>query len=166
MTSTSALLPGTTGYTKTKPATVGAYYVRGFRRSEPDSRPALVEVVLAGDVLVCNLNELNTDDEPKGWWEVEKLSADFEWLGPLVLQSVNQRAEQARRDGLYYGLLPDNLESHQGTWLQALERLIELEAPGVVGGPDDRGFWEHELRAMQSMYADLQRLKALDSEAS
>ncbi|WP_213664160.1 hypothetical protein [Stutzerimonas stutzeri] len=166
MTSPSALLPGTTGYTKTKPATAGAYYVRCFRRGEPDSRPALVEVVLAGDGLVCNLNELNTDDEPAGWCEVEKLSTEFEWLGPLVLQSANQRAELARRDGLYYGLLPDNLESHQSTWLQALARLIDLEAPGVIGGPNDRSFWEHELRAMQDMYADLQRLKALDGEAS
>lgn len=166
MTATNALLTASSGWTKTKPAAAGAYYVRGFRHGEPDSRPALVEVALAGEILVCNLNELNTDDEPAGWWEVEKLSAEFEWLGPLVLQSTDQRAEQARRDGLYYGLLPDNLESHQGTWLQAFARLIELEAPGVVGGPDDRGFWEHERRAMEAMYADLQRLKALETQAN
>lgn len=50
--------------------------------------------------------------------------------------------------------LPDNLESHQHTWLGALKRLIELEPE-----PDSKSFWEHELRAMTAMYADLERIK-------
>lgn len=164
MSTTTSLLSTVCGWTSIKPATAGAYYVRGFRRGEPDSRPALVEVVLADGKLVCNLNEQNTDDAPAGWQAVGNLSPDFEWQGPLVLHSVDPDADQARRDGLYYGLLPDNLESHQRTWLQALERLIELEKPGVVGGPDDRALWEHEHRAMLTMYADLQRLKQLQPQ--
>lgn len=161
MSATPSVLPPTSGWTSTKPTIAGAYYVRGFRRGEPDSRPALVEVDLDDGKLVCNLNEQNTGDSPAGWLEVSELSTGFEWQGPLVLQATDPQVEQARRDGLYYGLLPDNLESHQGTWLKALERLIELEKPGVAGGPGDRGFWEHEHRAMLKMYADLERLKQL-----
>lgn len=161
MTAPTSLPTSAPSWTKSKPANTGAYYVRGIRRGEPDSRPALVEVELVEGKLVCNINKQNTDDAPAGWQEVGNLSPDFEWQGPLVLQKGNPDADQALRDGLYYGLLPDNLESHQNTWLQALERLIELEKPGVVGGPDDRAFWEHEHRAMLTMYADLQRLKLL-----
>lgn len=161
MSAPTARQTATPGWSKTKPITAGAYYVRGFRVGETESRPALVEIEVADGKLVCNLNETNTADVPAGWRELSILSPEFEWQGPLALQSTDTDAAQARRDGLYYGLLPDNLESHQGTWLQALERLIELEKPGVKGGPDDRSFWEHELRAMLAMYADLQRLQHL-----
>lgn len=47
MSTTTPLLSTVCGWTSIKPATAGTYYVRGFRRGEPDSRPALVEVVLA-----------------------------------------------------------------------------------------------------------------------
>lgn len=157
-------LQSSASWTQARPVTAGAYYVRGFRRGEPASRPALVEVEVVDGKLVCNINAQNTDDAPAGWQAVGNLSPDFEWQGPLVPHSADPDADKARRDGLYYGLLPDNLESHQRTWLQALERLIELENPGVVGGPDDRAFWEHEHRAMLTMYADLQRLKQLQPQ--
>ena len=152
------------GWTAAKPLSAGAYYLRGFRRGELDSRPALVEVEIADGKLVCNLNAQNTDDGIAGWKQLSDLAPDFEWLGPLQIQGIERQAEQARRDGLYFGLLPDNLESHKGAWLMALERLIELEKPGVEGGPDDRGFWVHEQRAMVVMYDDLQRLMQLQPQ--
>lgn len=57
-------------------------------------------------------------------------------------------------------VLPDNLVSHRGTWLQALERLIELEPETTTGEVDDKSYWRHELQAMRDMYADLERLTA------
>lgn len=50
---------------------------------------------------------------------------------------------------------PDNLRSHRDSWQRALAQLIELEPH-----PADREYWEHELRAMQAMYLDLDRLTA------
>lgn len=55
---------------------------------------------------------------------------------------------------------PENLESHRITWLQAMERLVELEPPALPGDTDDRAFWQHELAAMRVMYADLDKQKA------
>jgi hypothetical protein len=55
---------------------------------------------------------------------------------------------------------PENLESHRVTWLQALERLVQLEPPALPGDTDDRTFWQHELAAMRVMYADLDKQKA------
>jgi|SRR5215217_4333076 len=60
-------------------------------------------------------------------------------------------------------VLPDNLESHRGTWLDAFDRLIELEP--TSSDPESchygqRELWQHERKAMLAMYADLDRLKA------
>lgn len=68
-----------------KPAVPGAYWVRGFRIGEADSRPALVEVASdeAGR-LVCNMNDSNTNDQICEWSWVEDLAERFEWCGPLL----------------------------------------------------------------------------------
>lgn len=57
-------------------------------------------------------------------------------------------------------VLPDNLVSHRNTWLQAMERLVELEPESHAPDEDEKGFWRHELKAMQDMYADLDKLTA------
>jgi len=58
-------------------------------------------------------------------------------------------------------VMPDNLLSHRVTWRQALARLIELEdVADPETGRDDKAYWQHELRAFDDMYADLDRLKA------
>lgn len=78
-------------WTKNKPTAPGAYYVRGFRLGEKESRPALVEVVR--DVketgnLVCNLNKNNANDKTLDWLFVEEMADHFEWLGPLFTKPV------------------------------------------------------------------------------
>lgn len=55
-------------------------------------------------------------------------------------------------------VLPDNLLSHRNTWLQAMERLVELEPESCAPDEDEKGFWRHELEAMRDMYTDLDRL--------
>lgn len=51
---------------------------------------------------------------------------------------------------------PDNLRSHRGSWISALERLVELEPRQASPDAEDtRGYWQHELRALTAMYADL-----------
>ena len=68
-----------------KPAHPGAYWVRGFRLGEPDSRPALVEVTRnEAGTLLCNINDSNTNDDTREWSFVEDLSERFEWSGPLL----------------------------------------------------------------------------------
>jgi hypothetical protein len=56
--------------------------------------------------------------------------------------------------------LPDNLESHRNTWIQAMERLVELEPESCAPDEDEKGFWRHELQAMRDMYTDLDKLQA------
>lgn len=73
-------------WTTKKPSVPGAYYVRGFRLGEKESRPALVEVEIDKDetgTLVCNLHQCNSHDEPYEWSFVEEMAERFEWLGPL-----------------------------------------------------------------------------------
>ena len=59
--------------------------------------------------------------------------------------------------------LPDNLLSHRRTWIQALERLVELEPETSMPDVDEKGFWQHELKAMHDMYADLDRMKVVNA---
>lgn len=56
-----------------------------------------------------------------------------------------------------YTRLPDNLETHQHSWKEAILRVIELEI-----NKEDKLYWEHELKAMQDMYDDLKLLKSGD----
>lgn len=72
-----------TEWSKSKPTEPGAYYVRGFRLFEPDSRPALVEVEIDDGKLCCNLHESNSKDDFRQWDLLQSLSEGFEWLGPL-----------------------------------------------------------------------------------
>ena len=60
-------------------------------------------------------------------------------------------------------VMPDNLISHRNSWLQAMERLVALEAEAspATHDSDDAGYWEHELKAMRAMYADLDRLNGV-----
>lgn len=59
--------------------------------------------------------------------------------------------------------MPDNLVSHRNSWLQAMERLVALEAEATPAthDSDEAGYWEHELKAMRAMYADLDRLNGV-----
>lgn len=83
------LIAKPTGWTKQKPTTSGAYWVRGFRLGEPDSRPALVEVARDEDgALLCNMNEHNTNDETHQWSHVEDMADRFEWCGPLGVSAA------------------------------------------------------------------------------
>lgn len=87
-----AITPGQQAlqWTHAKPAVPGAYWVRGFRLGEPDSRPALVEVTHNDDgALLCNINEHNTNDETHQWSHVEDLAERFEWFGPLVITGAH-----------------------------------------------------------------------------
>jgi len=85
-------------WTNAKPTVPGAYWVRGFRIWEPDSRAALVEVAINdGGTLLCNINDSNTNDQTREWSWVEDLAERFEWLGPLgvtvaVESSTRERA--------------------------------------------------------------------------
>ncbi|MDP2747981.1 hypothetical protein [Pseudomonas sp.] len=71
-------------WTHAKPTVPGAYWVRGFRIGESDSRPALVEVAIdEAGTLLCNMNDSNTNDQTREWSWVEDLAERFEWCGPL-----------------------------------------------------------------------------------
>jgi hypothetical protein len=75
-------------WTHAKPTVSGAYWVRGFRIGEPDSRPALVEVAIDEDgTLLCNMNDSNTNDQTREWSWVEDLAERFEWCGPLQAET-------------------------------------------------------------------------------
>lgn len=84
-------------WTHAKPAVPGAYWVRGFRIGEADTRPALVEVDRndAG-TLVCNMNDSNTNDQLCEWSWVEDLAERFEWLGPLGLTVAGESSTRER----------------------------------------------------------------------
>lgn len=94
----------------------------------------------------------------------EKLrKGQIEFAGELqnLQQSIDtlQMANQVLRDerAAYRALphtLPDNLVSHRRAWISALERLCELEDM-VSADKDQVSYWQHELAAMHTMYADL-----------
>lgn len=80
-----------------KPSVPGAYWVRGFRIGEPDSRPALVEVTHNEEgELLCNVNEHNTNDETHQWSHVEDMADRFEWFGPLGVKTSMERSTGER----------------------------------------------------------------------
>lgn len=84
-------------WTHTKPTVPGAYWVRGFRIGEPDSRPALVEVAInENGTLLCNINDSNTNDQTREWSWVEDLAERFEWLGPLGLTVAGESSTRER----------------------------------------------------------------------
>lgn len=60
-------------------------------------------------------------------------------------------------------VMPDNLLSHRESWLQAMERLVALEAEATppTHDSDEPGYWERELKAMRDMYADFDRLNGV-----
>jgi hypothetical protein len=78
-------------WSKTKPTTEGAYYVRGFAIGQDE---ALVQVRIhrfdgePAPELVCNIHESTSNDDMDDWWPMVDLSDDFEWLGPLVAAPV------------------------------------------------------------------------------
>lgn len=78
-------------WSKTKPTTEGAYYVRGFAIGQD---VALVQVRMhrfdgePAPELVCNIHESTSNEDMDDWWPMVDLSDDFEWLGPLVAAPV------------------------------------------------------------------------------
>ena len=77
--------PKSAGWTHEKPSQPGAYYVRGFRLGEDDSRPALVEVDHGQQgQLVCNIHDGNSNDDLREWSYLDDFADRFEWLGPLA----------------------------------------------------------------------------------
>lgn len=66
------------------------------------------------------------------------------WDIPLLAVSVRAMAARLKSG---HGF-PDNLLSHRRTWLQAMDRLIELEPESYAADMDEKGFWQHEKRAM------------------
>jgi len=62
-------------------------------------------------------------------------------------------------------VLPENLLSHRDSWLCAMDRLIELEPISHEPDSDQRGFWEHERKAIHDMYACLDATAALNGPA-
>ena len=71
-------------WTKRKPKVPGAYYIRGWEFADP-YKIALVEVRTGNTKtsLLCNLGSKNTEKFAARAKKVSRLSANFEWLGPL-----------------------------------------------------------------------------------
>lgn len=67
-------------WTHEKPTQPGAYWIRGNLLQED----VLVQVKVVNGVLSCNLHQVNSDPGLDFGFTIEKLSDDFEWLGPLA----------------------------------------------------------------------------------
>jgi hypothetical protein len=95
-------------WTHAKPTGPGAYWVRGFRIGEPNSRPALVEVARNDDgTLVCNMNDSNTNDQLCEWSFVEDLAERFEWFGPLSASRPEEQRLVGYLDSAYVQMLQE-----------------------------------------------------------
>ncbi|MGE6322979.1 hypothetical protein ACQKEF_22370 [Pseudomonas oryzihabitans] len=101
----------------------------------------------------------SSDHEGVGRVDGERLAraSDGHYLDPFV-----QGLWVGNRRGAFLCPLvvpaaePDNLRSHRGSWISALERLVELEPRQASPDAEDtRAYWQHELRALTAMYADL-----------
>jgi hypothetical protein len=94
------LIAQPSGWTQDKPTAPGAYWVRGYRLGEPDSRPALVEVTHNDDgKLLCNLHEHNSNDETHQWSFVADFAERFEWFGPLGVTAESAHLVEAESPG-------------------------------------------------------------------
>jgi len=54
--------------------------------------------------------------------------------------------------------LPHDFLTHRNAWRQAFERLIELEPESHLPDQDEKGFWKHELNALDVAYRELDLL--------
>ncbi|MDD1012211.1 hypothetical protein [Pseudomonas rubra] len=100
-------------WSKDKPETPGAYWIRGFNLSGEFNEAALVQVARDEDAncLMVNLHQSTTERDTGYWYEVDDINAEFEWSGPLYLHpptsdgfSAGDMADQgakafAARDG-------------------------------------------------------------------
>ncbi|MEG0966731.1 MAG: hypothetical protein RSG92_15285 [Pseudomonas sp.] len=81
-------------WSKTKPTTEGAYYVRGFNLFQLVQYEALVQVRThhfdgeSAPELVCNIHESTSNAGMDDWSPMIDMSEDFEWLGPLAAAPV------------------------------------------------------------------------------
>jgi|GEM_PF-2687343 len=79
------------GWTKAKPTTPGAYWIRG-NLLQAD---ALIQVKLDEGTLMCNLHMVTTEPDFEWGYTIEQLSDDFEWLGPLVVPAQTEQQSSA-----------------------------------------------------------------------
>lgn len=75
-------------------------------------------------------------------------------------------ARTATAEPVAYRGMPNDFITHQDTWRQALERLIELEPESVEGQVDDKAFWRHELAAFDRAYAELEVARTAPAEGT
>lgn len=123
--------------------------------------PVRREVVLASDVEALEDVKLAYDDalgvSNEQGYACMTVADCMRHTGEELSQPKSRLNSSAVSAGV---VLPDNLLSHRATWRLAFERLIELEADRKTGrgDHDDCAYWEHELKALDDMYADLDRL--------
>jgi len=112
-------------------------------------------------------------DQTESRWQAEWNDRDAR--DAQAVEKANRDSRQKEQsalnplaDDVAQPLVPDNLDSHRDTWLQAFDRLIELEP--MVSDPQaerygEREYWEHERQAMLDMYVDLDRLNKAPATA-
>lgn len=102
---------------------------------------------------------ISVDHEGIGWVGGERLAraSDGHYLDPCVQGLwVGNRRGAFLCPVIVPAAEPDNLRSHRDSWISALERLVELEPRQASPDAEDtRAYWQHELRALTAMYADL-----------
>lgn len=93
------------------------------------------------------------DSDEKGFWKHELRAFDFAYSELDALQANLQQADEP-----WAHHLPHDFLSHRDSWRRAFERLIELEPETGLPDRDEKGFWQHELRALDLAYQQLDEL--------
>lgn len=104
----------------------------------PSFKPAYLEPV---HVLITQ-NEL-------GWPLADFIAAAVNAVHALIAAPTPPASEQQRA-----AVMPDNLETHRSSWRGMFLELIERTSDSV-----ERSYYQHELRALDAMYADVDRLR-------
>lgn len=63
--------------------------------------------------------------------------------------------------GAWMSRMPEGFLVHREEWRRAFERLIELEPESHRPDQDEKGFWRHELRALDFAYGELDSLRGV-----
>lgn len=94
---------------------------------------------------------------------VEVLFEGNDWLYKYRKAGMRVTPLYAEQPAPVGVVMPDNLLSHRESWLQAMERLVALEAEATppTHDSDEPGYWERELKSMRDMYADFDRLNGV-----
>lgn len=107
---------------------------------------------------------MSEHEDFKAWLKTWALPGNTSREDAMYAAWQARAARTAPAEHVAYRGMPNDFITHQDSWRQAIERLIELEPEAIKGEVDDRAFWRHELAAFDRAYAELEAARTASAE--